>query len=197
MLFWRETSFQHTTLSHRCIRILLQPSCVRCVNSIRKRASAGTTNGWWMSIPSIGLQSRLSSSCHRVHEKPDITNTLLALNMYSNFEMQYGLDDEYDAGRYCPRWVSFTGGFFCFLRYWLRIRRIRTVCKFQRFLWGCSTWIRQIRSCDGVQSLFEFRNSSSWQRLCRIWNVRELRTKHLSLKYQCPFSEPMKQWKPI
>ncbi len=38
-------------------------------------------------------------SCHRTHNKPDITNTLLAVNMYSNFEMQYGLDDEYDLGR--------------------------------------------------------------------------------------------------
>jgi hypothetical protein len=37
--------------------------------------------------------------CHRTHNKPDITNTLLAVNMYSNFEMQYGLDDEYDLGR--------------------------------------------------------------------------------------------------
>jgi len=37
-------------------------------------------------------------SCHRTHNKPDITNTLLAVNMYSNFEMQYGLDDEYDLG---------------------------------------------------------------------------------------------------
>lgn len=39
-------------------------------------------------------------SCHRTHNKPHITNTLLAVNMYSNFEMQYGLDDEYDFGRY-------------------------------------------------------------------------------------------------
>ncbi|CAF0758350.1 unnamed protein product [Rotaria sp. Silwood1] len=39
---------------------------------------------------------RYNERCHRTHNKPDITNTLLAVNMYSNFEMQYGLDDEYD-----------------------------------------------------------------------------------------------------
>jgi hypothetical protein len=38
-------------------------------------------------------------SCRRTHNKPDITNTLLAVNMYSNFEMQYGLDEEYDLGK--------------------------------------------------------------------------------------------------
>ena len=37
-------------------------------------------------------------SCHRTHEKPGITKTLLAMNMYSNFEMQFGLDDEFDYG---------------------------------------------------------------------------------------------------
>ncbi|CAF0759050.1 unnamed protein product [Rotaria sordida] len=39
---------------------------------------------------------RYNERCRRTHNKPDITNTLLAVNMYSNFEMQYGLDDEYD-----------------------------------------------------------------------------------------------------
>ncbi|CAF2078967.1 unnamed protein product [Rotaria magnacalcarata] len=39
---------------------------------------------------------RYGERCHRTHSRPDITNTLLAMNMYSNFEMQYGLDNEYD-----------------------------------------------------------------------------------------------------
>ncbi|CAF1145886.1 unnamed protein product [Adineta ricciae] len=39
---------------------------------------------------------RYGERCRRAHPKADITNTLLAVNMYSNFEMQYGLDEEYD-----------------------------------------------------------------------------------------------------
>ncbi|CAF0945682.1 unnamed protein product [Adineta steineri] len=39
---------------------------------------------------------RYNERCRRTHNKPDITDTLLAVNMYSNFEMQYGLDEEYD-----------------------------------------------------------------------------------------------------
>ncbi|UJR35618.1 hypothetical protein I4U23_028368 [Adineta vaga] len=39
---------------------------------------------------------RYGERCRRTHPKSDITNTLLAVNMYSNFEMQYGLDEEYD-----------------------------------------------------------------------------------------------------
>ena len=62
---------------------------------------ADITNGLFL-ISSNNLINILFffHSCHRTHNKPDITNTLLAVNMYSNFEMQYGLDDEYDFGRF-------------------------------------------------------------------------------------------------
>ncbi|CAF0864041.1 unnamed protein product [Didymodactylos carnosus] len=40
---------------------------------------------------------KYNERCSRFHDRPDVSNTILLLNMYSNFEMQYGLDDEYDA----------------------------------------------------------------------------------------------------
>ena len=49
------------------------------------------------SLPTAGQKISLGS-CHRTHQKPDFTNTLLAVNMYSNFEIQFGLNDEYDSG---------------------------------------------------------------------------------------------------
>lgn len=70
----------------------------------------------------------LKTRCSRTHHKPDITNTLLAVNMYSNFQMQYGLDEEYDLGREvslekkCEVWFE-----SCSIRYWIGIRRIGTI----------------------------------------------------------------------
>jgi hypothetical protein len=61
-----------------------------------KLVFADITNGTFDRLSSLTV---VLYSCRRTHDKPDITNTLLAVNMYSNFEMQYGLDDEYDCGK--------------------------------------------------------------------------------------------------
>ena len=79
----------------------LQVLNVLFVHFIPKPVFVDTMNGRFSHLELIYFRLIFLSlySCHRTHTRPDITNTLLAVNMYSNFEMQYGLDTEYDFGR--------------------------------------------------------------------------------------------------
>lgn len=139
-----------------------------------------------------------SSSCHRTHEKPGITNTLLAKNMYSNFQIQYSLDNEFDFGSNLFeefQWQQTRSTFFCSFRHRIRIWRNRTLWKFSRFLFRCSTWIRKTRPTLCLQSLCKRWGSSSWKRLCSIWNVRKT-NRHFSphWKFSCSEDQAMKAY---
>jgi hypothetical protein len=82
------------------IQVPIGPSIERPVCSFYSKTGVCRYNERFVLFFLISCFDHLfSSSCHRTHNKPDITNTLLAVNMYSNFEMQYGLDEEYDLGR--------------------------------------------------------------------------------------------------